>query len=244
MPATPRPPPPSRPGRSPPHRLSAAIADVPPPGGRSRIRRRRDPPAGSAGARRAPPRRRARSARSRRGRPPREDGSPVPPSPGDRRGGTGNPRRGRGPGPRGSGVAQVGGDLAARTLADVGLGPSEGDRDPVRLGRRRPGGSTAWARLSWASGRPTNSTARAAASATTRASGSARPMSSLARITRRRAMNRASSPASSIRASQYSPASGSDPRMDLMSALDLVVVGVGPLVQQPARPGPGRRPRP
>ena len=78
---------------------------------------------------------------------------------------------------------------------------------------------TACARLSWASGRPTNSTARAAASATTNAIGSAMPMSSLARITRRRAMNRASSPASSMRANQYTLASGSEPRMLLMKAL-------------------------
>ena len=79
--------------------------------------------------------------------------------------------------------------------------------------------TTAWARLSWASGSPTNSTARAAASATTRASGSASPMSSLARMTSRRAMKRASSPDSSIRANQYRPASGSEPRTDLMKAL-------------------------
>ncbi len=79
--------------------------------------------------------------------------------------------------------------------------------------------TTAWAKLSWASGRPTNSTARAAASATTSAIGSASPMSSLARMTSRRAMNRASSPDSSIRANQYRPASGSDPRIDLMNAL-------------------------
>ena len=45
------------------------------------------------------------------------------------------------------------------------------------------------------------------------------PMSSLACTMRRRAMNRASSPASSIRASQKSAASGSEPRIDLMNAL-------------------------
>ena len=44
------------------------------------------------------------------------------------------------------------------------------------------------------------------------------PTSSLARITSRRAMKRASSPAASIRANQYSPASGSEPRMLLMNA--------------------------
>ena len=45
------------------------------------------------------------------------------------------------------------------------------------------------------------------------------PMSSDARITMRRAMNRASSPASSMWASQYKVASGSEPRMLLMKAL-------------------------
>ena len=49
--------------------------------------------------------------------------------------------------------------------------------------------------------------------------GSAIPTSSLAKITIRRAMNRASSPATSIRASQCRAASGSDPRMLLMNAL-------------------------
>ena len=54
--------------------------------------------------------------------------------------------------------------------------------------------------------------------ATSSESGSASPMSSEARITSRRAMNRASSPASSMGASQYRPASGSEPRMLLMKA--------------------------
>lgn len=52
----------------------------------------------------------------------------------------------------------------------------------------------------------------------TSAIGSASPMSSEAEITKRRAMKRGSSPASSMRASQYRPASGSDPRIDLMNA--------------------------
>ena len=43
-------------------------------------------------------------------------------------------------------------------------------------------------------------------------------MSSAASITSRRAMNNGSSPASSIRASQYSAPSGDDPRTDLMNA--------------------------
>ena len=58
----------------------------------------------------------------------------------------------------------------------------------------------AWARLSRASGMPISWTAWAAATAVVSAVGSARPMSSLARITSRRAMNRGSSPASIIRA--------------------------------------------
>ena len=45
------------------------------------------------------------------------------------------------------------------------------------------------------------------------------PMSSLACTISRRAMNRGSSPASIMRASQNSAASGSEPRIDLMNAL-------------------------
>ena len=55
--------------------------------------------------------------------------------------------------------------------------------------------------------------------ATTSAWGSAMPMSSLAKMTIRLAMKRGSSPASSMRASQYTAASGSEPRIDLMNAL-------------------------
>ena len=58
----------------------------------------------------------------------------------------------------------------------------------------------AWARLSRASGIPISCTAWAAATAVVSAVGSASPMSSLARITSRRAMKRGSSPASIIRA--------------------------------------------
>src|SRR5690348_1757632 len=78
--------------------------------------------------------------------------------------------------------------------------------------------TTAWARFNPASGSPTNSTARAAASATTSPIESAMPTSSEARMTSRRAMYRASSPADSMRASQYRPASGSEPRMAFMKA--------------------------
>ncbi len=60
--------------------------------------------------------------------------------------------------------------------------------------------AVAWARAKWPSGMPMNATASAAATATGRAVGSARPMSSLALMTSRRAMNRGSSPASTIRA--------------------------------------------
>ena len=64
------------------------------------------------------------------------------------------------------------------------------------------GASDRWmvacARLILASGRPTNSTAWAAATAACRAVGSASPTSSLAWTMSRRAMNRGSSPASII----------------------------------------------
>lgn len=58
----------------------------------------------------------------------------------------------------------------------------------------------AWLRVSAASGKPIIATAWAAATAMGSAFGSARPMSSLAEIIRRRAMKRGSSPASIIRA--------------------------------------------
>ena len=58
----------------------------------------------------------------------------------------------------------------------------------------------AWARLIRASGMPISCTAWAAAVAASSAVGSARPMSSLACTTSRRAMNRGSSPATIIRA--------------------------------------------
>ena len=60
--------------------------------------------------------------------------------------------------------------------------------------------TVACARLSAHSGRPMSCTACAAAIAVCSAVGSAMPTSSLAKITRRRAMNRGSSPASSMRA--------------------------------------------
>ena len=59
---------------------------------------------------------------------------------------------------------------------------------------------TAWANGSCPSGSPTSCTAWYAATAVVSAVGSASPMSSDARITSRRAMNRGSSPASTIRA--------------------------------------------
>ena len=65
---------------------------------------------------------------------------------------------------------------------------------------------------------PTKCAACCAATAIVRACGSASPTSSPARITNRRAMNIRSSPDSSMRASQYTDASGSDPRTDLMNA--------------------------
>ena len=57
-----------------------------------------------------------------------------------------------------------------------------------------------------------------AAVAKTRDMGSAAPMSSTAARISLRAMNSGSSPPPSIRASQYSAASGSEPRIDLCRA--------------------------
>ena len=59
---------------------------------------------------------------------------------------------------------------------------------------------TAWASVMRASGKPIIATACAAATAVGSAVGSAMPMSSLAWIISRRAMNRGSSPASIMRA--------------------------------------------
>ena len=108
----------------------------------------------------------------------------------DRRAGSGSRRRARAPGAGVVGVAQV----------------RRHRPRPARRGRRRCAAPmaavtafdfgavarwiTAWARLSCASGRPTYSTACAAAVATVSAVGSAMPTSSLAKITIRRAMNR------------------------------------------------------
>ena len=78
--------------------------------------------------------------------------------------------------------------------------------------------TVAWARLCAHSGMPTCSTAWAAATAIVRAWGSALPMSSLARITIRRAMKRGSSPPSIITARYSSEASGSEPRVALIQA--------------------------
>ena len=61
-------------------------------------------------------------------------------------------------------------------------------------------------------------TLRKAASASSSALGLARPMSSLAKITKRRAIKAGSSPATSILAIQYNAASGSLPRTDLIIA--------------------------
>jgi hypothetical protein len=60
----------------------------------------------------------------------------------------------------------------------------------------------AWERWKRPSGRPTRSKASAAATTTRSALGSARPMSSLAKISMRRKMNLGSSPAYTILASQ------------------------------------------
>ena len=76
----------------------------------------------------------------------------------------------------------------------------------------------AWAIAYCASGSPMWSSAWAAATATWSARGSAFPTSSDAAMIRRRTMNRGSSPAAIIAASQYSAASGSLPRRLLMNA--------------------------
>ena len=76
----------------------------------------------------------------------------------------------------------------------------------------------AWASAYCASGRPIQSSAWPAATATDSARGSAFPTSSEALMMSRRAMNLGSSPAAIIAASQYSAASGSLPRRLLMNA--------------------------
>ena len=69
-----------------------------------------------------------------------------------------------------------------------------------------------------ASGIPTLCTISKVAFANNSAFGFASPISSPANMTRRRAINRTSSPPASIRASQYTAASGSLPRMLLINA--------------------------
>ena len=135
------------------------------------------------------------------------------------RGRTGSPRRGRAASRRRSarradGPARAAGGLRARRARASPM-PIVAAFDFGAQARQ----VTAWASVSWHSGRPTNSQACAAATASGSAAGSALPTSSLARITSRRARNRTSSPPSSIRASQQSAASGSLPRMLLISAL-------------------------
>ena len=146
--------------------------------------------------------RRASSAGRTARRPPPPACDPGVPNPAAHREDRRSPHRDRGtvrldsaspggasaPGPaRRSRTAAVAAPSALATLFDFGASARW---------------STAWARLSAASGRPTYSTACAAALATRIDCGSARPTSSEARITRRRAMNRASSPASIMRANQ------------------------------------------
>ena len=93
------------------------------------------------------------------------------------------------------GVPEMGGDRARGPVTHVLHRGADRGGHRVRLRRAWRGRSTACARLSCASGMPTNSTARAAASATTSPFGSAMPTSSDARITSRRAIRRGSSPA-------------------------------------------------
>src|SRR3972149_1165029 len=87
-----------------------------------------------------------------------------------------------------------------------------------------------------ASGRPTNSTAWAAAVATTRAMGSAIPTSSAACTTSRRAMKRGSSPAASMGANQVARGVGIAAGQFLDEGGDEVVVDTPPPVVQEAPP--------
>ena len=128
-----------------------------------------------AAARPPPPRGRGRSARSSGCRPRRPAGTAGRRRRPGGRGGTRSPRRGRWPPHSGSG--RRAGGRARRPGAPPGR--PRWARPRATVTRFDFGAqarcTTAWARLSWASGSPTNSTARAAASATTRASGSASP---------------------------------------------------------------------
>ena len=146
---------------------SPALTDPP-------FRPRTEPPSDAAPLARS----RDRKARSTRGRRSRRDRTAGRPSPGGRREGTRTPRRARGSLLLVVGVAEVRRHLTADAVAHVL--PSVPDRRARRgsTSARWRGGCTACARLSCASGSPTNSTAWAAASATSSAIGSAIPMSS------------------------------------------------------------------
>ena len=87
-------------------------------------------------------------------------------------------------------VAQVRRDLPGPPGLHVGPGPADARRSTAFDFGASEQWMTAWARLSCASGSPTSSSADAAATATCSALGSAMPMSSDARMTMRRAMNR------------------------------------------------------
>jgi len=121
-------------------------------------------------------------------------------------------------GPPVVGVTQVGGDIGPRPVAGVVTGPRQRCGDPVRFGRTRQV-DDGLSQVELGLGQPHELDRPSRRVCHHESQGSARPTSSLARITRRRAMNRASSPPSSMRANQYSAASGSDPRIDLISAL-------------------------
>jgi hypothetical protein len=75
-----------------------------------------------------------------------------------------------------------------------------------------------WARLIQHSGGPIIFTACMPATATASAPEAATPISSEAEMTSRRATNSGDSPPASMRASQYSAPSASEPRIDLMNA--------------------------
>ena len=117
-----------------------------------------------------------------------------------RRAGRRSPRRGRARGRRGYAAERsaAGGRRFPRSRTSLIARPSA-TYDAFDFGARARY-TVAWARLCRASGRPTCSTACAAATATSSACGSALPMSSEASTIIRRTMKRASSPPSSIAA--------------------------------------------
>ena len=173
---------------------------------------RESPPA----ARPAPPRSRAARGGSTRARRP---DSPARRRRLRRRGRIRSPRRGpaawrRRSARRAGGPARAAGGLRGRRWRASPMATVAAFDFGAQARYVTPGPAAAGTRAGRRTRRPASP-----ATASGRACGSALPTSSLARITSRRQRNRTSSPASSMRASQYSPASGSLPRMLLIRAL-------------------------